>query len=149
MRNALSMTPRNRRDELSKVEMRHVFAHSCVCFDLVEQVAAFSELECQPDPSGIFTMSDVANDVLVWRNVGMEGKLDLKLTGAESSGAEGVVFVDELDGDDGPGGVRRDGFADAIGVRVRTCVSRLTLQECMDVRGICAGTNCLGDNAER
>lgn len=93
-------------------------------------------------------MADVANDVLVRRNVGMEGELDLKLAGSESSGAEGVVFVDELDGDDGPGGVWWDGFADAIGVIVRTCVSRLALQERMDVRGICARTNCLGDDAE-
>jgi hypothetical protein len=37
------------------------------------------------------------------------------LLGCEAAGTQGVLFVYELDGDDGFGRIRRDGFADAAG----------------------------------
>jgi hypothetical protein len=38
----------------------------------------------------------------------------LDLLGGETTGAEGVVFVYELNGDDGFGRIVRDSFADAV-----------------------------------
>ena len=47
----------------------------------------------------------------------MQGELELDLLGAQAAHAEGMVFVDELDSDDGCRGFGRDCFADAVGVR--------------------------------
>lgn len=63
-------------------------------------------------------MGDVFDDVWMRRDVGVDGNLDEELFGTETAGAEGVVFVDEFDGDDGAGRVWWNGFTD---------------------RGICAG----------
>ena len=48
----------------------------------------------------------------------MQRELELDLLGAQAADAEGMVFVDELDSDDGCRGFGRDGFADTVEVRV-------------------------------
>lgn len=44
-------------------------------------------------------------------DVCVEREFDLELLGPQSSRAVGVLFVDELDGDDGARSIERDGFA--------------------------------------
>ncbi len=95
--------------------MRHVLPHPLVRLDLVEQVPAVGELEAQPDPGGVFAVAEVADDVVVGADEAVQGELDVQLFGAQAAGAEGVLFVDEFDGDDGVGGVAGDCFADAEG----------------------------------
>jgi hypothetical protein len=53
------------------------------------------------------------DDVVVRADGGVQAEFDVELFGAQAAGAEGVLFVDELDGDDGARRVPRDGFADA------------------------------------
>lgn len=48
----------------------------------------------------------------------MQRELELDLLGAQAANAEGMVFVDELDSDDGCRGFGRDCFADAVEVVV-------------------------------
>ena len=48
----------------------------------------------------------------------MQRELELDLLRAQAADAECMVFVDELDSDDGCRGFERDGFTDAVGVRV-------------------------------
>jgi len=95
--------------------VRHVLPHPLVRLDLVEQVPAVGELEAQPDPGGVFAVAEVADDVVVGADEAVQGELDVQLFGAQAAGAEGVLFVDEFDGDDGVGGVAGDCFADAEG----------------------------------
>jgi hypothetical protein len=53
------------------------------------------------------------DDVVVRADGGVQAEFDVELLGAQAAGAEGVLLVDELDGDDGAGGVFGDGLADA------------------------------------
>jgi hypothetical protein len=102
MRNALAMTPANSFNQLREIQVRNVHADALVRLDLVEQVSALGQLEREPYP----------RVVLAGREV------ELDLLGAQAADAEGMVFVDEFDGDDGCRCFGRDGFADAIVARV-------------------------------
>lgn len=48
----------------------------------------------------------------------MQRELELDLLRAQASDAEGMVFIYELDGDDGRCGFERDCFANAVVARV-------------------------------
>lgn len=48
----------------------------------------------------------------------MQRELELDLLWAQAADAEGMVFVDELDSDDGRRGFGRNGLADAVVVKV-------------------------------
>jgi hypothetical protein len=113
MGDAFAVTPTNGARELGEVEMGHILADTFVGFDFVEQIAAFGQLEGQPDPGGILTMGQVFDDILVRGDMLVEGQLDLELLRPQSASSEGMFFVDELDGDDGGGGGERDCFADS------------------------------------
>lgn len=69
----------------------------------------------------------------------MQSELELDLLGAQAAHAEGMVFVDELDSDDGCRGFGRDCLADAVRVRVLVLV-RVTRGKATGrgVRCICA-----------
>ena len=54
------------------------------------------------------------DDVVVGADGGVQAELEVELFGAQAAGAEGVLLVDEFDGDDGAGGVSGDGLADAV-----------------------------------
>jgi hypothetical protein len=59
-----------------------------------------------------------------------------------------MVFVDELDGDDGCCGFGRDGFADAIVAIVLACCSGKSKVTGCSVRCVCARADGLGDDAK-
>ena len=60
-------------------------------------------------------MGEVADYIGVAGDGAVEGEFEGELFGAKAAGAEGVVFVDEFDGDDGGGCCFGGAFADAVG----------------------------------
>jgi hypothetical protein len=58
-------------------------------------------------------MTDIADDVLMWTDGGVQSEFEFELFRAETAGAKGMVFVDELYGDDGTRFVFWNRFANA------------------------------------
>lgn len=113
MRDALAVAPADGLDELREVQVRDVDADALVGLDLVEQVAALGELEREPDPGVVGAGGEVLDDVGVAAEALVQGELDLDLLGLQAAYAVGVLFVDELDCDDGLGRAEGGCFADA------------------------------------
>lgn len=79
----------------------------------------------------------------------MQRELELDLLGAQAADTEGMVFVYELDGDDGSRGFERNGLTDAVVARLSAWPACVRWEARRDVRGICARADGLGDDAER
>jgi hypothetical protein len=94
--------------------MRDVHTDALVRLNLVEQISALGQLEREPYPRLVLAGGEVLYDVGVLAQALVQRELELDLLGAQAADAEGMVFVDELDGDDGCCGFGRDGFADTV-----------------------------------
>ncbi len=114
MRNPFTVTPANSLNQLREVQVCNIDAHALVRLDLVKQVPALGQLEREPYPRFVLAGREVLYDVGVLAQALVQRELELDLLGAQAADAEGMVFVDKLDGDDGGCGFGRDGFADAI-----------------------------------
>lgn len=79
MRDTLAVTPSHGIDQLLEVELCNVLGDTLVGLDLVEQIASICEFERYPKPGWILPVMQVANDVLVTRDMDMDGYLDMDL----------------------------------------------------------------------
>ena len=129
MRDALAVTPVHRSTQLREVEVRDILTDALIRLDLVEEVAAIGQLHGHPDPVGVVAVGEVADYIWVAGDGAVEGELEGELFGAKAAGAEGVVLVDEFDGDDGGGCGFGGAFADAGGIT-------LARVDCPDGRGM-------------
>ena len=93
--------------------MGNVLSDTLISLNLIEEVSTLRQLHRNPPPRVVFTRLEERDDIIVVADVFVHRRFHLQLSGADFAMPSGVLFVDELDGEDGVVCVRGGGFFDA------------------------------------